>query len=148
MSNREYAPELDYKTSMMADVVFVEMLRAAIARGAEAPVSWPSYIPPEIPRRSDFVFPRIDNGPSRETFHVDIADHERAEAIEITVNTSADHMAAHYRHSPHLRPRRGKFTILDLTSDTCRYPTETGFYCGQGVERGSYCGRHAKRCYR
>src|SRR5262245_37206143 len=128
MTQRETdrAPEVDYAALMKADVLFIEAIRVAFACGDETPQPWPAYVAPEIPRREDFIFPPLDNGPGREKFSVDIVDHERIEAIEVSVKTSEAEIEGAYQHSPFNRPQRGRFTILDLASESCRYPTDTG----------------------
>lgn len=49
------------------------------------------------------------------------------------------------------RPKRGEFTLMQLTAATCKWPVTTAWtstlFCGGKVCRGSYCGKHASLAY-
>jgi hypothetical protein len=48
---------------------------------------------------------------------------------------------------PPRAPRYGTCTLLDLHSQSCRWPMDDGLYCGEQKVRGAYCEEHAERAY-
>lgn len=150
------APAEDYAEDRRAGELFMERLRAACARGKETEPT-PLYVPPEIPRRENFTFPEIDQGPNRATLTNVIALNthrtaERTAAISATVALVTAMTAQEHDHQPWKRPKIGRFSITDLGNHDCRFPmTEQGphFFCGADVVEGlPYCNLHAVRCFK
>lgn len=145
------APHLDYADLMKASGDLLRMLRK------ECPLPLPPrYIHPEIPSRAGFMFHQIDNGPGREIFRNLTASKQSAEqrlsaAVTTTVAMVNDITTNDQRHSPWKRPKVGRFTIIDLGANDCRFPlTDSGphFFCGSPTVDGlAYCPDHARLCF-
>lgn len=76
-----------------------------------------------------------------------------ADRVDIAVPQTIERGVAYTVYFADREPIDGSLTVLDLTANSCRWPTgnprdlTTFRYCGETARGGPYCERHARLAY-